>query len=392
MVSEKAYLPRRILGMVLSVSLTGAIVVGAGVAAVTGTSVLAARNAAEVGPPPAPATSVRAMTIGFQPTYQVERRFSGSFEAAQEAALAFELGGTVVDVLVDEGDAVAKGDLLARLDTRLLEQERARLVASRAGLEADAELARRTNARQQELKDRGFATAQRVDDTSLGLMRVEAAIAEITAAIEAVDVQLSKSELRAPYDGQISARLVDVGAVGAQGAPVLQLIEEATYRFRVGLAPDLAEALSLGDIALIDLGDRRIEAELTHIAPRLDEATRARTAFFTPVDARAAPAGQTGEAILRQTIDAGFDGAWVPLDALRQGPRGSWTVLTLEGVDSPAKVELAAVEIIHVDTGKAFVRGTFGSDTRLIESGAHRVVPGEVVEVLSGDEVLSWAR
>ena len=383
---------RRGFTSLLRVSLTGSIAVGAVIAAITGTSVLAARNAAEVGSAAAPPTPVQAAPISLERSYSVERRFSGVFEGAQETNLAFELAGTITELLVEEGDEVAAGQVVARLDTRLLLQERRRLEAARAGLEAEAELARRTNARQEELKERGFASAQRVDDTSLGLLRVEAAIAETDAAIASVDVRLAKSEITAPFKGRISARLADAGSASAPGLTVLRLLEDAPNRFRVGFAPDVAAGLKVGDRAIIDAASGPFDAELTHLAPRLDDITRAQTAFFTTVSGAAPAAGATGEILLEATIETDFSGAWLPLDALRQGPKGSWTVLTINGTDEAPTVGIAAVELIHVETGRAFVRGTFGPEDLLIDTGAHRVVPGQPVTLLETEEVLSWAR
>jgi multidrug efflux pump subunit AcrA (membrane-fusion protein) len=98
---------------------------------------------------------------------------------------------------------VSRGEVIARLDTRLLEAERARLSASRAALAAQVELARRTDARQQTLLAEGHVTQQRVDESSLLLAQLEAALAEVDAGIAAVDVRLSKAVLRAPFDGRI---------------------------------------------------------------------------------------------------------------------------------------------------------------------------------------------
>ncbi len=389
---EKNSLLRRGVRAVLRSTVTGIVVVGAVAATVTGSSVLASRNADVEGPAAAPATTVRTVLLDFQRHYDVERRFTGEFEAAQETALAFELPGTVTEILFEEGDTVRKGQIVARLDNRILLQERARLVAAREALQADAELARRTNTRQQELKERGFATAQRVDNTSLALLRIEAAIAETSAAIASVDIQLSKSELRAPFDGRVSERLVDTGTVASAGAPVLNFLEDASQSFRVGVAPALAETLSIGDPATIETARGLVEATLTRLSPRLDAFTRARTAYFTPTDAADVFDGQTGEIVLTSRIATESDGAWVPIEALRQGPRGSWTVVTVETEGDEAIAGVAAVEVLHVDTGRAFVRGAFGPDARLVDSGPHRVVPGERVNIIESNEVLSWAQ
>ncbi len=347
-----------------------------------GRGVLADRSAAASGPDPAAVTPVSTDRIAMTDHYEVTRRFSGQFEARQETALAFERAGTIAEVLVRDGDAVTRGQPIARLDTRLLEAEAKRLTAQRAGLEAQAELARRTNARQAELRERGHASDQRVDDTSLALAQLEAGIAEIDAALTSTQVNLGKSVLTAPFTGTIGARLVDAGTIAAPGSPVATLLQDGAPRFRAGLDPALAEALTLGDPVEITLGTGTRTATLAHLSPELDTMTRARTALFD-VDGPAPPSRATGEVALTQRIEA--TGAWIPLSALRQGPRGTWILLTVED----GAVATEAAEILHVQGARAFIRGTFTDGTEFITGGTHRVVPGQPV---TAEEALAWAR
>ncbi len=352
--------------------------IGIGVAA---HGVLSARTAAVESPPPAPVATVAPVAVEMQGAIAIDRRFTGQFEAPQETALGFEEGGTLAEVLVREGDAVAEGAVIARLDTRLLAAERTRLVASRAALQAQAELARRTNDRQQALLAEGHVTAQRVDETSLQLVRLEASMAEIDAAIASLDVRLSKTEIRAPFAGRIGARNLDTGAVAGPGVPVVTLLETGPARFRVGLDPELAAGLSPGVAVEIDTGTALYAARLDHLAPELEAATRSRIAFFELTDDIAPPSRATGEVILSENLEA--EGAWMPLSALRQGPRGTWVVLTVSDGDAPT-IGLEAAEILHLDQGRAFVRGSFEDGTQILPDGTHRVVPGETVRLAEG--------
>jgi membrane fusion protein, multidrug efflux system len=106
--------------------------------------------------------------------YTVTRRFTGQIEAAARTDLGFELGGRVTQVLVEEGDLVAEGQVLARLDTSALIPERAALEAELAALAADAELARLTLARNDALTERGFRSVAAQDDARLPWQRAEA--------------------------------------------------------------------------------------------------------------------------------------------------------------------------------------------------------------------------
>jgi membrane fusion protein, multidrug efflux system len=353
-----------------------------GVAVVAGTAGYAAlsdRKAQMAGPEPAPRTTVATRSIEIVDALTVTRRFTGQFEAAQEVALGFEEGGTIAEISVREGDVVAEGAVVARLDTRLLEAERARLAASRRALIAQSELARRTNARQESLLSEGHATRQRVDETSLRLAELEAALAEADAGLAAIDVRLAKAEARAPFEGRIAARLLDVGAVAGPGAPVATLLEAGPARFRVAVDPALADVLEPGQRVEIVSGARVLEAHLAELSPELDAATRSRVAFFdVSPEAQAPPARSTGEVTLTEPRAA--TGAWVPLSALWQGPRGMWTILIAEPGDAErATIATEAVEILHLDGDRAFVRGSFADGARFLPGGTHRVVPGEVV-------------
>ena len=75
-------------------------------------------------------------------------------------------------------------------------------------------------------------------------------------------------------------------------------------------------------------------------------------------------------------------GAWVPLSALRQGPRGTWVLLTVTQTEGgTAMIAQGAVEIVHLLDDRAFIRGGFESGLRYLPDGTHRVVPGEAVHV-----------
>ncbi|CTQ48533.1 efflux RND transporter periplasmic adaptor subunit [Jannaschia donghaensis] len=367
------------------------VIAAAAGAVVAGRDILADRAKAAPTPQAAPVIPVAVETIVLVDHHDISRRFSGQFEAAQETALAFERAGTVVTILIREGDRVAAGATIATLDTRKLNAERDRLIASRTGMVAQAELARRTNARQDELRDRGFATDQTLDDTSLTLARLEASIAEIDAAIAGVDVDLSNSVIVAPFAGVVSTRALDIGAIVAPGTPIATLQQDVPPRFRVGLDPALADALEQGRDAVVTTGGLPLPARLSRLSPSLDPATRSRTAFFDLIVGPSPPDRATGSVELRQRIDG--VGAWVPLSALRQGPRGTWTLLTVSG----GRVGVEAAEVLHIEAARAFVRGTFADGATFISAGAHRVVPGQMVVPDPGPtaragEDLAWAR
>ena len=99
-------------------ALTGALAVGL----VTVGSAYIAANAARVEPQAIPAPlPVATLPLKLQASYTVPTRFTGQIEPARSTDLAFEAGGTVAEILVDEGDYVDAGDIIARLDTRAID-------------------------------------------------------------------------------------------------------------------------------------------------------------------------------------------------------------------------------------------------------------------------------
>ncbi|WP_029029732.1 efflux RND transporter periplasmic adaptor subunit [Salinarimonas rosea] len=368
---------RRVLSIVLQIGVVAA--VGAGV--LGGVGVLRDRadaraEAARAEPAPLPVSVTRLVR---EDGYTVEDRFLGRLEPARAADLAFERAGLVVAVLVDEGDAVAAGAPVARLDVAALEAERARLVAQRDQIAAARDLAGRTLARQEALGDAGHASTQRLDEARLAAAVEAARAAEIAAAIARLDIDLDKAILRAPFAGTIAARSVDEGAVVAAGAPVVSLMESAAPIARVGLSPEAAAALAPADRVRLAIGEESLPARLVALRPDLAPATRTVTALFAPDRPPTAAFGTTVALHLPRRVET--PGYWLPVAALSEGRRGTWSVLVAEeaGGDAPARVVREAVEVLHVADERAFVRGTLTPGTALVAGGAHRVTPGQAV-------------
>ncbi|WP_256212364.1 efflux RND transporter periplasmic adaptor subunit [Loktanella sp. DSM 29012] len=355
---------------------TLAVFVGAALAVQAGLAALAVDDPASAADN-APRTTVGVMTVAMQDGYDVTRRFTGQIEAAARTDLAFELGGRVTEMLVDEGDVVAAGAVLARLDTSALVPERAALEAELAALAADAELARLTLGRSDALTERGFRSVAAQDDARLTLARAEAGMAAVRARIAGVDVRQEKSVLTAPYAARIGARLADVVQTVAAGQTALVLYDTAPARARIGLPPDLATGLKVGDPVRIKIAGTVQTATLRQIRPDLDPDTRSRSVVVT-LPAGAAPVlGDTVAVLLTQTVeDPGF---WAPLAALREGVRGSWSVMAVETAPEGDRTLPAAVEVIHSDGGRVFLRGTLPPGARIVATAPDRVAPGQLV-------------
>ncbi|MEM6617649.1 MAG: efflux RND transporter periplasmic adaptor subunit [Pseudomonadota bacterium] len=354
---------------------------GASASAVSvGSSILAERASSVAKPEAVALPMVSARTIEPRKSHIVTRHFQGQVEPQQTAELAFQQPGEIDRLLVDEGDRVTEGQIIGYLDTRILTAERQRLMASRKAFEAQAELARLTAERQQTLKDRGFAPQQTLDDATFQLATLEARIAETDAAITRVDVQLSHTQIAAPFDGVVAARRVDTGVVVASGQTILDVMKNGSATFRVGIDPSLADDVSTAEAITITINGQAYSAFFAGFRPDLDRQTRTRTALFEfetddPVYLDA------GTIALQRHVNA--DGYLIPRTALQDGVRGLWTVLTLEpsAADDSFTVVKAAVEVLHFEGETAFVRGTLDGEVTIVDAGPHRLVPGDRVRI-----------
>ena len=334
----------------------------------------------------APLVEVQTTAPDHQSGYDVTRSFVGRLEPARSTDLGFELSGTINQIAFDEGDEVREGDVVAVLDTRALEAEKRRQLANRRATEADRELAALTLERRQQLRDSGHVSDQVLDEARLSLSRLEATLEQIDAAVEAININLEKSVLTAPFDGTVGERLLDEGATVSPGAPVLRLLEIARPTVRIGLAPEVVDRLARDDVFQVRISDRLFDARLSGLRPDLETSTRTIETLFELETTDVAPQfGRLAELTLTERVKT--DGFWVPTAALKEGPRGLWTLLAVvedgPGADGEGFViRQEAVEVLTADAERAFVRGTISTDTRIVADGVHRVVVGQSVNLI----------
>lgn len=390
---------RRSLVSIVS-SYIAAIAVAGGVAAAAALALQAlyARAEAVQGPPPRPPLPVDARAVALQESYLVTDRFAGRIETSRETVLAFERSGLVLEVLVEEGDRVAAGQTIARIDARTLEADRDRLKADKTRIETELELAERTRSRQENLSNKGFASEQRFDEAQASETSLKAQIASIEAQLRRLEIDVEKSAVTAPFAGLIAERDLDPGAVAQPGGPVARLLEVDAPRARIGLPPDRAAELRVGERYELEIRDRKVEATLAALRPDLAPTTRTVDALFDlsgAVDVGVA-AGESGLSARQGEIvrlardrEVGARGAWLPIAALQEGAKGLWSVYVLKAEPDAEgdawRVGQEAVAPIQVRDQMVYVGGTIGDGALVVVSGVNRIGRGQLVRPVAPD-------
>ncbi|HET9753494.1 MAG TPA: efflux RND transporter periplasmic adaptor subunit [Myxococcales bacterium] len=196
-------LNRRRVWIVAIAALVGVLVVLAGIKALQiGAMIKAGKNFAI---PPESVTSARVEAV----EWQASRPAVATLVAVRGVTLASEVAGTVREIGFDSGSFVRKGAVLVKLD---VSTEEAQLAAARA----DANLATANLHRARSLRE---AKSNSPADLDAAVAREEQAAANV-ATLQAT---IAKKTIRAPFDGRISIRQVELGQVLAQGTPIASL-------------------------------------------------------------------------------------------------------------------------------------------------------------------------
>ncbi|MHB1205876.1 MAG: efflux RND transporter periplasmic adaptor subunit [Rhodospirillaceae bacterium] len=187
----------------------------------------------------------------------------GSLRAVRGADLSFEVPGIVDEVLFNSGDEVKAGTVLVRLRS---EDDQARL----ASLQAAADLANTTLARDRKQLEAKAISQAALDVAASNAKTSQAAVAEARAT-------LNKKVVRAPFDGKVGVRLVDVGQYLNPGTAVVTLQALDPIYADFFMPPQQASQLTVGLKAMVRLdadAATHIDGEISAINPKVETASR----------------------------------------------------------------------------------------------------------------------
>ncbi len=343
-----------------------------------------------------PPTPVRAQTVESR-TDAAGTRYSGTIQPARRVDVAFRVGGYVGSIgmvttesgerrALEPGDFVTRGTELAQLRTsdylQRLQLARAAVAEATAGRTlATTELERaRTLAPSQ-------AIAQSTVDTASA--RAEAAGAQLDAAsarAREAEIMLADSTVRAPMDGIVLMRRVEVGSLAGPGTLAFVIADVSTVRVVFGAPDTLVERLREGSELTVTLealpGERT--ATVTRIAPAADERGR----VFSVEASMPNPNGE-----LRVGMIAGIQipgaalaqqGAVLPLTSIVRNPddpRG-FAVFVLDGDQQQTRAHLRVVELGDVLGNMVLVENGLRAGERVVSMGATLIRDGDAVRVV----------
>ena len=350
--------------------------------------------AAQTEAPPAGLPAITVAAISKRP--MVDRvRASGLIEPVETVYVQPLIEGQAIDeILVEVGDRVEAGAVLARLSDSALVLQRSQLDATHASAEAaiaqaEAQLVEAEAVRDKAFRDRDraerlaaqgatseTAADDAISDAATAVARVSVALQGLNAAkaqlrvVEAqiadVELQLERTSIVAPVAGEISEREARVGAIASMaGGPLFSIIRDGLLELRADVAEQDITQLRAGmDVSMTVVGvDAPLVGTIRLVEPTVDATTRQGRVRIGVEEPGRVRAGMFAEAEIEV---AARDALAAPISAVRREGGDSTALLVRDGVVTEAPI----VTGIRDDGYVEIVDGLAEGDTIVLKAGA----------------------
>ena len=221
--------------------------------------------------------SLRVETMQVTPTRFEERiQVTGSVESMDDAVLSAQTGGTVT-YTADLGEQVNEGDIVLRLDDRLVGAALVQAEANRSAARAAADLATATFARQERLFADSIISALEFEDIRARRDQAVAALNQAEAAVSVAARQLEFANVTAPFSGRVEARMTDVGEQVAPGMALMRVVNTRRVKVTAGVPERYANDIEVGTpvtLSLAGYGAEDRDAVVTFVSSVIDPVNR----------------------------------------------------------------------------------------------------------------------
>lgn len=312
----------------------------------------------------------------------------GRLEAYSRAPIYARVSGYVKGWYVDIGAKVKAGQLLADIEAPDLDQQLVQARADLASQQASAELSAATLERRKTLLSSNFVSKQEIDERTADLANKRAAVKSGEANVNRLEALTGFKKIVAPFDGVVTARNTDVGALinaGASTGPAMFVVSDIKkLRVYVDVPQSYVPMIKIGakaDITMPGYADRTFPATVETSSQSVDASTGT-TRMQLALDN---PSGQLmpgSYANVRMSLDRGTAPLHIPASALifnHQGLR----VATVNGED---RIVFKPV-VIARDLGKNIeLASGLAANDRVVIAPPDGIVDGDKVRVAGQDK------
>ena len=200
----------------------------------------------------------------------------GTVKSRTVANIAPKTTARIIEIKVNAGDKVKKGDVIARLDERDIKAQENAAQAALASASAQASRALADEQRTRSLYSKEAATRESFDAVVAQLKEAQAGVSQATSAITEIRSHLADALLVAPFDGTVVKRLKEPGDMGLPGVPIVSLQTPQGLRLEADVPSSCAGRYSIGmNVKVrIDTLAQTTGAQIDEISPEVDPQTR----------------------------------------------------------------------------------------------------------------------
>lgn len=204
-------------------------------------------------------------------------QLTGTVVAAHQTTVASDASGVVTEVRFSLGDHVKRGQVLAVLDTRVSSAQAAASSAQAKAQAAQLAIADQECARAEILKQGQAITTQRYESLIAQCAAQRGVVDAANASARAADVMVERAQVRAPFDGIIGEKMIEVGAFASGATPVATLFADGDLRVRMAVPDALAGRIVDGAVTRVHpsaLPDVEVRGVVHQIGGGLRDRTR----------------------------------------------------------------------------------------------------------------------
>ncbi|MDH6311117.1 RND family efflux transporter MFP subunit [Dysgonomonas sp. PFB1-18] len=295
---------------------------------------------------------------------------SGEVTAKQTATISTRMMGYVSKIHVKPGDRVAAGQLLVSISSDDILAKKAQVHAMIIEAEAAAKNAQRDYDRFKRLREQNSVSDKELENVALQNTSMDAKVQMARQQMNEVNAMLAYTNIRAPFSGIITQKMVDEGSMANPGMPILVLEQNGELQVVASVPENYIQYVKVGDAAKIELKSlgASIDGKVSELSP---------SAFRTG-----------GQYSMKLSIDA------KDKENIRSGMFVNILIPNKTGESIPSKIMLDKNSIVYRDqlTGVYVIDDQSQANLRWIRLGK---TTGNQVEVLSGlsqnDKIVSKA-
>ncbi|WP_426192629.1 efflux RND transporter periplasmic adaptor subunit [Massilia sp. DWR3-1-1] len=305
---------------------------------------------------------------------------AGALAPSEQATVKAKVSGVVLDTTLQEGTAVAAGQVIARLDAA---DQRARVAQMQAAYDeatARVSLATKNNANSQALLKQNYISQSSVDNTQNSVELAQASLAAARAQLDMARIALADTVIRAPLAGVISKRHVQAGEKLAPDMPVATIVNLRLLNLEASVPASEVPRVKIGQevrFKVDGFARRDFVGKVARISPTTEAGSRSMVVYISVDNSDAAlRGGMFAKGAI--TTEKSAAAPLVPLAAMRE-LKGDAVVYAI--VDGQVVAQRVSLGLRNDDDGVAEVKSGLQEGATVIVARLDAVKPGQKVRV-----------